>query len=345
MLFMQTNVLSAIPECFDLQAPIERIRPRDGPKETRPPRTSESVKKKPPNEPYVKSGVQPTLGDSLIREEKKKSRENKEEQIKRKSDCDKNGTKSESRGLSSDDVIHEQPSSSNGGNNYTYQKMRSKIKFKTKTKVRKKRSNSAPTLRRSARVEEEVTNLTEFRRLETRISFSSYVKRKTPIFSFGKTNSKPKFNVLRRTEAMNDIKLCGISGIDRDIEDKSDKNVIFNPIYEDEEPDELTSSTENISTSSEPDDHVIDKNDDDIPNPPVKRPPLLRCDHVEEEDELETIGVSDFEIAISLLNHDDTIDSDHDIFRQPIITFDTTHIRRDLYIIDEEPENEILCDH
>ncbi|XP_028519597.1 uncharacterized protein LOC110254305 isoform X1 [Exaiptasia diaphana] len=218
MLLMKTNVLSHIPECFDLSSPKVPVKHRGKLKERHPPKTQVFVQKRPKNEPLVR-----TKSD----EEKIKHFQERNRNLRHETASDSNST-TKVRFTDADGQVGD-PSS------YTYQKTKSKIRLKTKTKIRRSnwRSKSAPTLRRN---EEITTSCTEFSQ-ETNISFAAYVKKRTPNLNLSK-KSKAKTQKLRRTHGSENINLVGFAGKDESLKSASKRNVTFNPIFEDEDFEE-----------------------------------------------------------------------------------------------------------
>lgn len=230
MLLMQTNVLSKIPECFGLSSPDAPIKHSDKFKDSRPPKTKVFVKKRPQNEPLIR-----TKSD----DEKIRQLRDKNKKLKREVPIDEESqvnASSKSRAKFVERVATSSAASEDDPSSYIYQKTKSKIRWKTKTKIKRSKWNtkSAPVLRRTSNVEEEMTSCTEFKQ-ETNISFAAYVKKRTPNFSLMKTKSKSKSQKLRRSESNGNINLMGFTGRDESLHSASERNVTFNPIFEDEE--------------------------------------------------------------------------------------------------------------
>lgn len=152
---------------------------------------------------------------------------------------------------------------------YTYQETKSKLRLKTKTKIKRSkwRTKSAPTLRRMDNVDEtEMTSCTEFSQ-ETNISFAAYMKKRTPYFNLKKTKSKSKSNKVQKSERNGNINLLGFTGRDDNLQLASERNVTFNPIFQEEDSEKrkekemfILSRDEHVhNQNTTRDDHVEDQ--------------------------------------------------------------------------------------
>lgn len=306
MLLMQTNVLSQIPECFDLSSPNVPMKHREKFRERHPPKTQVFVQKRSKNEPLVRT----KSDEEKIKHFQEKSR-------KLRSETATNGNPER---LTTADQGVDSPS-------YTYQKTKSKIRLKTKTKIRRSnwRSKSAPILRRN----EEITSCTEFSQ-ETNISFAAYVKKRTPNLNLSK-KSKTKTQKLRRTHGSENINLVGFAGKDESLKDASNRNVTFNPIFEDEDLEKQSTvhkSRDNHMTSSRRprEDHVgSEKMDNEMKKNSksrgsfVKSAPETRTDHVQNFESLHRDRENQRNIKTRLYHED--IES-----KVPVTRIDENHV-------------------
>ncbi|XP_032237378.2 uncharacterized protein LOC116618133 isoform X2 [Nematostella vectensis] len=221
MFFVQTDILSPIPECFDLEMP----RVPHGPSNDSPqisPRDETALSPK-ARHSYIR---QPVSTQDLVKQAMADSRNRKPVAGDRREQRAPDSPLPRHKDLGLLERLRHRKDGHHSnvdknGNAYMYEKTRSKIKMKTKIKRRKERSGNAAT--------DIGMQMDHVSSIETSISFASYVKRRNP--NFYQFRSKEKNKLAAGMENGH----CGFLGYGEVLHAASDNNVTFNPIFDEEE--------------------------------------------------------------------------------------------------------------